>query len=346
MRVELIDPDAARWREAVRSLPHDVYHLPAYVRLAAAEEGGEPRAAYVDDGPSRLLLPLIVRRVGPGRLDGTSPYGYPGPLASGPAAFVRSAWAAVRERLHAEGLVSLFVRLHPLLNPCPPRGAGVVVQHGETVSVDLRLPADEQWRQTASGHRNEINRAVRAGHRAYVDERWQHLPAFGRLYRATMSRRGAAQHYMFTDRYFEQLREALGERLHLGVVDIGGAIAAAGLFTETNGTVQYHLSGSDEAFTRERPTKLLLHFARGWAKARGNTVLHLGGGIGGRPDSLFRFKAGFSTARHPFCTLRVVLDDIAYAELVHAHDAGLDAADLERFFPLYRQPTAAIGAPS
>jgi hypothetical protein len=345
MKAELLDPDAARWHEAVRLLPHDFYHLPAYVRLAATHDGGDPRAAYVEEGAGRLLLPLSVRPAGPGHLDGVSPHGYPGPLVCGPPAFVRSAWAAVGERLRAEGLVALFVRLHPLLNPHPPEGAGVVVEHGETVSVDLRLPADELWRQTASGHRNEINRAVRAGHRAYVDERWQHLPAFGRLYRATMERRGAAPYYAFSDRYFEQLRDALGGRLHLCVVDIGGAVAAAGLFAETDGTVQYHLSASDAAFAHERPTKLLVHFVRGWAQERGNTRLHLGGGVGGKPDSLFRFKAGFSDARHPFRTLRVVLDGAAYAELVRVHDAGLDPADLEGFFPLYRRPLAEIGAP-
>jgi len=345
MRVELLDPDAARWHETVAQLRHDFYHLPSYVRLVAAYDGGEPRAVYAEEGAGRLLVPLIVRRAGPGMLDGTSPYGYPGPLVSGPGPFARDVWPAVRERLRAEGLVSLFVRLHPLLNPDPPEEAGVVVEHGETVSVDLRLPAEALWRQTVSGHRNEINRAVRAGHRVYVDTRWEHLPTFGRLYRATMQRLGAGAYYLFPDRYFEQLREALGDRLRLCVVDIGGAVAAAGLFAETDGIVQYHLSASDAAFTRDRPVKLLLHFVRGWAKARGNLRLHLGGGVGGRPDSLFRFKAGFSPARHPFRTLRVVLDEAAYAELVRAHDPTQDPTGLDGFFPLYRRPLATASQP-
>jgi GNAT acetyltransferase-like protein len=340
MRVELLDPDAPRWQETVALARHDFYHLPSYVRLSATYDGGEPRAVYAEDGAFRLLLPLIVRPAGRGMLDGTSPYGYPGPLVSGPRTFARSAWGAVRERLRAAGLVSLFVRLHPLLDADPPEDAGVVVEHGETVSVDLALSTEELWRQTMSGHRNEINRALRAGHRAYIDERWEHLPTFGRLYRATMERLGAGAYYRFPDRYFEQLRDALGHRLRLSVVDIGGTIAAAGLFVETAGIVQYHLSGSDEAFTRERPIKLLLQFVRAWAKERGNLRMHLGGGVGGKQDSLFRFKAGFSHSRHPFRTLRVVLDEAAYAELVHSHDPTLDPTRLDGFFPLYRRPTA------
>ena len=48
-------------------------------------------------------------------------------------------------------------------------------------------------------------------------------------------------------------------------------------------------------------------------------------------------------ARHPFRTLRIVLDGAAYADIVRAHGDGLDPTDLEGFFPLYRRPRAAIG---
>ena len=342
MRVELLDVHAPRWHDTVARLRHDFYHLPSYVALAAEYDGGEPTAAYAEEGDQRLLVPLVLRRGVGGMLDATSPYGYPGPLVSGSASFVRRAWRAIRDRLRSERFVSAFLRLHPLLNPDVPEEAGVVVEHGETVSVDLTLPREELWRQTMSGHRNEINRAVRAGHRAYFDEGWEHLATFSQLYRATMQRHGATGHYLFSDRYFGQLREALGDRLRLCVVDVGGAVAAAGLFAETDGIVQYHLSASDSAFSQHRPTKLMLHFVRDWAKDRGNRRMHLGGGVGGRQDALFRFKAGFSHARHPFRTLRMVLDEAAYAAIVHAHDATLDPHRLDGFFPLYRRPAAPV----
>ena len=41
-----------------------------------------------------------------------------------------------------------------------------------------------------------------------------------------------------------------------------GEIAGGGLSVETRGLLQYHLSGSDHRFQRERPTKLMLHFVR------------------------------------------------------------------------------------
>ena len=61
-------------------------------------------------------------------------------------------------------------------------------------------------------------------------------------------------------------------------------------------------------------------------KARGNRVMHLGGGLGGAHDSLFDFKAGFSKDRQPFRTWRVVVDPVRYAELSQARHPADDPA--------------------
>jgi len=116
-----------------------------------------------------------------------------------------------------------------------------------------------------------------------------------------------------------------------------GVVAAVGLFVETNGIVQYHLSGTGDAFRAVQPTKLMMHFVRSWAKDRGNQVLHLGGGVGGHSDSLLQFKVGFSPLRHKFATLRMVIDEGEYSHLVEARDPLLDPGARSGFFPLYRQ---------
>lgn len=339
MDARLLAPDAPAWEAFLRDVDHDFYHLPSYVAMAAKAEGGEARAIHVQDGRRRMLLPIVVRPVGHGVRDATSPYGYPGPLVAGgdDDAFARDALATARELLAQERIVTLFVRGHPILGPALPAEVGAVVDHGPTVSIDLTRSTEELWCQTASGHRSEINKAVRAGHRAFFDERFEHLRTFAAIYRATMERVGAAAYYFFSDEYFSELRAALGERMRLCLVDIGGEIAAGGLFVETRGLVQYHLSGTDARFVRERPTKLMIHFVRGWAKERGDKRMHLGGGVGGAEDSLFRFKAGFSPERHVFRTLRVVADERKYSELVHARDPSADVRDRGSFFPLYRK---------
>ena len=85
-----------------------------------------------------------------------------------------------------------------------------------------------------------------------------------------------------------------------------------------------------------QPTKLMMHFVRGWAKDRGNQVLHLGGGVGGDSDSLLQFKGRFSPLRHTFATLRVVIDGQEYDRLIAARDPLLGPDARRGFFPLYR----------
>lgn len=350
MEVELVTAKTPAWSALVGSVPHDIYHLPSYVAMTAAHEPAsgiaEARAAIVRDGDRAMLLPMILRRIpgdGAGR-DAISPYGYPGPLFQGQpdADFVARAVRAMVARLGEEDIVSLFVRTHPLLNRelSGLESAGTVVEHGETVSIDLTATVEELWSGTRARDRSYINGAIRAGQRASIDGDWKHEAAFVDLYTATMHRVGAAAAYMFGAEYVRALRAALGPRLHLCVVEIEGSIAAAGLFTEEDGIVQYHLSGTDEAFAQERPTKLMLHFVRGFMKDRGNRVMHLGGGLGGARDSLFDFKAGFSKQRQPFRTWRVVVDPDRYVALSRARHPTLDPADLTGFFPLYRRPPA------
>jgi hypothetical protein len=339
MKVDFLSPAASEWHAFVQGEEHDFYHLPSYVDFCARAESAEPCALNIEDGPRRVLLPLILRPLAGGVRDATSPYGYPGPLLTGTnePAFLAEALALARDALAQRRIVSMFVRAHPLLGPPLSAECGTIVDHGCTVSIDLTLPLEELWQRTSSAHRNEIRRGTRAGHLVFFDEDFRHLGAFARIYRETMARVNAADYYLFSDTYFAGLVEALGPRLHLCVVQIGGEVAGGGLFVETGGLLQYHLSGSDARFQRERPTKLMLNFVRTWAKDRGLRRLHLGGGIGGREDSLYWFKAGFSTDRHAFRTLRVVCDETAYAELVRLTDPHANPRDCAGFFPLYRQ---------
>jgi hypothetical protein len=338
MTSRLLRVDDPAWTSFLAATRHDVYHLPAYVELSARQEGGEPRALYVERGTARLLLPLIVRPIDGASCDAASPYGYPGPLVSGTdePRFLRDALLAGCHSLEGAGIVSLFVRMHPLLNPVLPQGVGTIVEHGCTVAVDLQQSPAALWNETRTDHRSHINRAVRAGDRARIDQSWEHFATFKQLYRDTMARRSAAAYYFFDDDYFDGLRARLGEHLWLAVVEIDERVVAASLLTEMSGIVQWHLSGSDPGWAKRSPTKLLIHFARGWARDRGNQWFHLGGGLGAANDSLLEFKAGFSRLRVPFATLRMVVLEQRYRELVTARDPAADASRRDGFFPAYR----------
>lgn len=340
MDVRLLTPGANDWSDLLQTTPHDFYHLPRYAELAAQLDGGEPCALLVRSGDNRLLLPFTRRPMG-NVWDAISPYGYPGPLVStrggvDAAVFASDVLEKVVPRLAELGCVSMFVRLHPLLGPVPdPRGA-TLVQHGETVCIDLSVSEAEHWSETMSGHRYEIKRALRAGHRFFFDDEFAYVDRFVEIYHHTMTRVAAAPSYFFDRAYVMSLRRSLGTRLKLAFVEVEGILAAAGLFVETNGIVQYHLSGSDERFRKHQPTKLLLHEVRRWGRERGASWFHLGGGLHGREDSLFRFKAGFSRGRRPFHTLRLVCDEGKYQALCRERAPSADPATRDGFFPLYR----------
>ncbi len=347
----LHDEDSA-WRQTLARLRHDVYHLPAYVRVSARHEGGTSRAFLADERDQQLLVPLLIKPLDgldsdeEPWFDAASPYGYPGPLLAVPddpraEVFLRRAVAALVRTLREQRVVSLFVRTHPLLPaPLEPLAeAGRLVHHGDTVSIDLTLPQHALWQQTRASSRNEISQARRAGLTVDHDPHWTAIDAFLDLYYQTMSRVAAHPSYFFEKAYFSALREALDQALHLFVVRHKDNVVGAGLFSEIDGIVEYLFSGSRTDGPALHSTKLMLDHVRTWARDRGNYVLHLGGGVGGKEDSLFHFKAGFSPRRHPFHTWRVVVNPERYealcARLPATGDAVSRATD---FFPLYRAP--------
>lgn len=324
-----------------------MYHLPEYAALAGRQEQGEPAAFLAEEGEACFFVPLILRPLpahlapaAPGWRDATCPYGYPGPLASGESEeFLARAALAFRDTLAEHRVVSAFIRFHPLLSPSPEplAQAGPVVQHGETVSMDLTLSDEERWRQIRPSHRHGIRQCQRLGHRVVIDD-WELYGAFQSVYRETMVRVNAATYYFFDQAYFEDLRIALGSRLHLAAVLVEGEVAAAGLFTTVDGIVQSHLVGTRNEYLPLAPAKLLFYEVGQWARDQGNRLLHLGGGVGSRADGLFRFKAGFSSLRHPFHTWRIVADEAQYAVLARI-GGGLGALT-DAYFPAYRTPSA------
>ena len=88
---------------------------------------------------------------------------------------------------------------------------------------------------------------------------------------------------------------------------------------------------------RQSPIKLVFETARELFRDRRADVLHLGGGTGGRHDSLFDFKAGFSRRRHPFHTWQWIVLPELHDDLCRARGRDPAAAGTG-FFPLYRAP--------
>lgn len=338
MSAVLLSPTDGEWDEVLRSSPHSGYHLPAYVETDAARRGGAAWAFRYREDDRALLFPLVLRPVpdGEGRTDATTPTGFSGPVASTQdAGFWLRAIEAMAGTLADAGVVCCFARLHPLL-PAPRdalAGFGELVEHGESVSVDLSRPTARIEAEMRDNHRRQIRRARRDGDRVTVDD-WQHLGAFVSAYAQTMARVGATEDYLFGSDYFGELVARLGDRLHLLVVTAADGTPRGGaLLLETGRLVEYHLGATADGHLAHNPNKLVLDEAWRWAQGRGHCALHLGLGTGRADDPLLHFKAGFSPKRDVFATYRMVTDQQAYDALTASRGSSSGG-----FFPAYRSP--------
>ena len=359
MRCDFIEPESSLWSRFLADAKHDFYHLPKYVALSARDPlcapdaDGEAIAFHAEDEQgNRFLSTLIVRPLpksceSPTPLfDAITPYGYAGPLvihAGGEIEqFLDNAIERMCAGLRERGIVSAFMRSHPTI-PLPieaARKTGTLVQHGQTVYVDLTLSTEEIWHQTRNGHRTEINKGKRNGYTVDIQSDWKDFNEFFRAYTETMCHVGANRNYFFSREYFADFRAAVGDVMTLAICRKGDAVACAGIFSEVCGIVQYHLSGTTDEFRTQYPTKIMLDAVRTWGKSRGNEIFHLGGGFGASEDSLFLFKAGFSHLRAPFYTWRLISDPDRYQMLCQQWETrtGKMASPPDGFFPAYRAP--------
>jgi len=364
-RVSLLRPTDRAWQTCLEGVRSDIYHHPGYHAFEQSLGHGDAYLALLEDGRRGLAWPYLLRPVNPaldggsGHTDITSVYGYPGPLAWGLGPgdpFLTDAWAELQAIWRQQRAVTAFTRFHPLLDNASLAagfGSGTdenaapesVAMLGATISIDCSLSDEEVFATYHRALRQHLRVSRRKGMVTEEDPDWQELNTFSAIYAETMDRNRAADHYLFSSEDFANLRDALPGRVHLLVTRLEGDVVAAGIFTELDGIVEAHLVGSRAEFRRLSPTKVLLDDARRWARDRGDPILHLGGGRGGREDSLFRFKSEFSPRRHPFYTGRWILDEGAYRELVTAHAAASVGPLDDSFFPGYRAPLSSDDVP-
>jgi len=251
-----------------------------------------------------------------------TPYGYGGPVGRD----VREFWRAYDEWSCANGVVTTFVRFHPLYGNA--REAPIRVE---------RLAPTIAWRlgqaDLAAGmhlnHRRAVRKAQKAGVRVTSGEG---VGDFVPLYEKTMRRAAASPFYFFGAAYWETLERASVVRFD---AQLGDDVVANALCLASPPWLHYHLGASSDEGRRIGAMHLLFLEAATWATERGYERFHLGGGVGGREDSLHEFKRRFDPGGLVDAAVgKAVHDEDAYARLTGG-DASLDG-----FFPAYRATVA------
>jgi hypothetical protein len=182
--------------------------------------------------------------------------------------------------------------------------------------------------------RQKINQLRRKGFVIKEATNRDDVSEFIRIYNENMVKVKASSYYFFNEEYFFDLLGAddFGSKLLLAYYE--DKITSGGIVTFSNNIMQFHLAATANEFLSEAPMKLLFDEASVIGRDLGMSYLHLGGGVGGREDSLFDFKSGFSNLFLNFNTWRYIANLSAYTALVEERCKNQDINN-DRF-PLYR----------
>lgn len=249
--------------------------------------------------------------------DGSSPYGYGGPLcSSSDPAFLAAAWRAYVGWMRDQRVAVEYVRFHPVLGNERHYG-GDVTDNRQVVCLDLE--ADDFAARYAVRLRQTLKKAADSG---VVYEEFPAAPRareFAAYHRAAMSEMQADPFYLFDDEYFERLAATGFAKLGVCRHREGGPDArwlAAALFLDGVGVREYHLAATTDDGRKAGASSFALHQAALAARRLGSRKLYLGGGTDARPDNpLLFFKSAFSSQRLTYRTGWTVFDVQAYDRL-------------------------------
>lgn len=278
-------------------------------------EPGEP-VLLEHDGAAFAL----IRRSDP--VDAITPYGYGGPVGRGVPGF----WRAYDEWCREQGVVTTFVRFHPLYGNA--REAPIHVE-ALAPTIAWRLDANDLAAGMHLNHRRAVRKAQKAGVSVSAGAG---VRDFVPLYEETMRRAGASAFYFFAPAYWEAVARTDLVRFE---ARLGDDVVASALCLASPPWLHYHLGASSDEGRKVGAMHLLFLETAMWARERGYERLHLGGGVGGREDSLHEFKRRFDPGGLVEADVgKVVHDEAAYARL-SGGQKGLDG-----FFPAYRATVA------
>ncbi|MDR1762415.1 MAG: GNAT family N-acetyltransferase [Dysgonamonadaceae bacterium] len=306
-----------KWDETVRATGnYDFYHLSACHLLY---DFGKPVLISHSKNGQSCALPLIIRKIeGSDYCDATSVYGYAGAIISQEAVdneFITDFQQNLRQFFDENRIVTAFSRLHPLLpaGNALLGGLGKIKKENLTVAIDLKQPESEQFAQYTHSLKQALVLLEKENVSVREAKNSADIEAFIEIYYENMKRVGAAPFYFFPKEYFLKFLATIPSFLLVAEKD--GKIIAGSLNSRCNGIIQTHLAATKTEFLDISPLKAVWSNVREYGARKGFRYVHFGGGLSGRNDTLFLFKAHFSDLRFQFSTWRYIHNEKAFKEL-------------------------------
>lgn len=333
------------WDAVVRSFSsYDVYYLSGYVKGFRIHGDGEPLLIYFENIDIRGINVVMKRDISKdtrftGRIeeniwfDFITPYGYGGWIIEGDGD-KEVLFDTYEKWCKGNNVVSEFVRYHPVLeNQAHSNLAYDVLALGRTISIDLSSP-ETIWANLTSKNRNMIRKAQKERIVIYNGRYPEIFNQFRTVYNGTMDKDEADSYYYFKPEFYDSILNDLSAEAQVFYAKLDDKVIAASIILAANGRLNYHLSGAVKEYQSLAPTNLLLYNVALWGYANGCKTLHLGGGVGGREDGLFKFKRSFYRGEdlNRFYIGRKIFIKEKYDEFVDMRDNLPESG----FFPIYR----------
>jgi len=296
----------------------DIYFSPEYHAtsgLADANPSVSILLEWCDEG-GKVYLPLIVREIpGTNFLDATSAYGYGGPWTEGTPD--RFAFRDYYEQWAQDNsVVTSFLRFHPMLkNYREFQDVFTTVKVGQTALWDLTT--EDLIKGMSKNHRKNWRRAIREGVEARITPNPVRVDEFRALYETSMARVGATKSYWLNENYWGSLRDRLGDASLLVEAIYKNQVVAAAWCLLSEKYLHFHLSGTLDVGRRVGGAYVCRVAAAQWAKERGLSQAHHGGGMGGSQSSLLDWKRKFDESNRmgEFHIAKIIHNDPAFTQL-------------------------------
>ncbi|TJX59975.1 peptidoglycan bridge formation glycyltransferase FemA/FemB family protein [Soehngenia saccharolytica] len=345
------------WDNIVKSFnDYDIYYLSGYAKLYFLHGDGIPLLIYFNNDKVKAINVVLKRDITESQyfygyiekniyFDFITPYGYGGFIIENQNNEEQQINEVDIIELKEEyegfcqenNIISEFVRFHPLIRNYRYMSLLYdLTKIGNTISVDL-TDADNLWANFSSKNRNMCRKAIKNGVKIEHSSDKVIIEEFISLYNKTMDRDNADKYYYFDKNYYYTLFNEFGKNAEIFYALYNERIISAAIIFYTNKYMHYHLSGSASSFKHLAPTNLLLYEVALWGHKMGFEVFHLGGGVGGSEDNLYKFKKSFNRNEdNPFYIGKKIYNKSIYEKLVNIRMKESTFDKESNFFPLYR----------
>jgi hypothetical protein len=323
-----------------KALLHDVFHSWTYHSLNTE---GEPLLFVYQENGAFIALPIIKRKIeGTDFYDMTSVYGYSGPVSNINAAqmsknTLMNFKTAFINFMTEENAVCIFSRLHPFIDQyLLLENIGGVIENGTTLYMDLSPSIEDQRNSYEKRLCRQVRQLREKGYIIKEADNISEIRAFVDIYHKNMDRLHASSQYYFDEKYFADILRLGGFDSKLLLIYDGTVLTCGAIVLLSDTIIRNHLSATSPDYLNESPSKLLTDEISMVGRKLGKKIFHLGGGVGGREDSLFEFKKRFSDLQVKDYIWCYINDRNAYNAIVAKAEPDIDMQS--SYFPLYRQP--------